>query len=272
MLFRRWVNRAIWWLSTRVFGSSHYKARRGLHRGLNIVGGLGFVPSQALSAEEQYLAGLDLTGKVVYDVGAYIGLRTLFFATRAKQVFSYEPNSHNRNRLLRNLRANPALSNVVVRPVGVGEAPGSFTVLWNEQRPGECVAEGSPVARMLVDRGVPMTKETVPVVALDDEARNQPAPDFIKIDVEGLELEVLRGAERTLRERHPELFIELHGSTLENKLQNARDVLDLLFRCGYAVYDVEQQGGITPGQRYTKAPSHIHCRLQTNEALRGMAV
>jgi hypothetical protein len=54
-------------------------------------------------------------------------------------------------------------------------------------------------------------------VSLDDFARDHPAPRVVKIDVEGAELRVLRGAERLLREHRPILVCELHGR--ENREQ-----------------------------------------------------
>jgi FkbM family methyltransferase len=259
---RRWLDIAVWWLSARVFKSVRYRARRGLHSGLNIVGGLGFVPSGGLTPEEKYLSSLDLTGKIVYDVGAFIGLRTLFFATRAKQVISYEPNAQNRKRLLSNLEANPSIRNVTVRPVGAGQSASTRTLVWDDRRPGECVDESSPVGRMLLEGGIPVRRETISIVSLDDEVRSLPSPEFIKVDVEGLELDVLRGASQVLRDHRPELFIELHGSTLENKVQNANAVMDLLFDYGYSIYDVEEHKPLVPGQKFQAAPSHIHCTLR----------
>ena len=250
---------AVSWLSRGVFRSFRYTARRGLHRGLTVVGGLGFIPSQALSAEEQYLSSLDFTDKIVYDVGAFVGLRTLFFATRAKHVICYEPNSENRNRLIANLKANPSIRNVTVRPVGVGQSPTTVTLLWDERRPGECVVESSAVGRMLLGQGIPFHRETTSIVTIADEAKALATPDFIKVDVEGLELEVLRGAEPLLRERQPELFIELHGSTFENKIWNATCVLELLFGLGYRVYDVERHEFIAGDKQLQEAPSHIYC-------------
>jgi FkbM family methyltransferase len=259
MPFRGLISSTTWFLSARVFSSFKYRARHGLHRGLMVVGGLGFIPFNSLSAEERYLFALDLTDKVVYDVGAFIGLRTLFFATRARHVISYEPNSENRRRLNRNLEANSFVSKVTVRPVGVGNCKGSMNVLWDDRRAGECVAESSPGGRLLLESGTPFRRETVSITTLDEDVRTYAWPDFIKIDVEGLELAVLQGADRTLREHAPDLFIELHGTTLENKVKNAEDVLGLLFNRGYQVYDVELGKTIKPGETFKQAPSHIHC-------------
>jgi FkbM family methyltransferase len=79
-------------------------------------------------------------------------------------------------------------------------------------------------------RGV--RRETVPITTLDEDVQKFARPDFIKIDVEGLEIAVLQGAEQTLRKHGPELFIELHGTTVANKVNNAQDVLKVLFDIG----------------------------------------
>lgn len=54
-----------------------------------------FTPSVA-TPEERFWHDLDLRGKTVYDIGAFHGLLTLFFAVRAKSVVSFEPNGRNR--------------------------------------------------------------------------------------------------------------------------------------------------------------------------------
>jgi hypothetical protein len=64
-----------------------------------------FVKTQP-SPEETFWQGLSLEGQVVYYAGAFHGLLTLFFARRAGQVISYEPNSRNHARLQENLRLN----------------------------------------------------------------------------------------------------------------------------------------------------------------------
>jgi hypothetical protein len=61
----------------------------------------------------------------------------------------------------------------------------------------------------------------------------------VKIDVEGLELDVLRGMRRTLAESAPELFVELHGAGPERKTANSAAVAELLLEAGYRVLHVE---------------------------------
>jgi FkbM family methyltransferase len=72
-----------------------------------------------MTAEQQFWCDLDLSGMTVYDIGAFHGLLTLFFASRAKAVVCFEPNTQNHKRLMENLMLN-GIKNVEVRKVGVG--------------------------------------------------------------------------------------------------------------------------------------------------------
>jgi chemotaxis response regulator CheB len=68
----------------------------------------------------------------------------------------------------------------------------------------------------------------VEVVTLDDAiAAGAPAPDVIKLDVEGSEVDVLAGASRLLETRRPAVICETHGTNAE--------VCDLLEAAGYTV-------------------------------------
>ena len=60
-------------------------------------GGLGFVPwGPAETAETRFLRALDVGDKVVYDIGGFEGLLTMFFSRRARNVIAWEPNSNTR--------------------------------------------------------------------------------------------------------------------------------------------------------------------------------
>ena len=75
-------------------------------------------------------------------------------------------------------------------------------------------------------------------MALDEDIglSGLPIPDFIKIDIEGMEFPALKGMQRTLLDRRPELFIEMRGATAKEKMENAHAVVDLLETCGYRIY------------------------------------
>lgn len=71
----------------------------------------------------------------------------------------------------------------------------------------------------------------IEAVTIDDFAGTSPAPDFIKCDVEGAEVEVFRGAQRLLTERRPGILCEIHGEV------NRRALLADLKRFGYICED-----------------------------------
>src|SRR5215471_18032929 len=94
-----------------------YTCRHGLIKGLRRRGGLGFLPgfiASSETAETRLFQSLTLKDKVVYDVGAFVGLLTLFFARKAKQVIAYEPNPPSHARAAENIALN-GFTNVELR-------------------------------------------------------------------------------------------------------------------------------------------------------------
>lgn len=106
-----------------LFDSFAYTVRDGPLKNMKRKGGLGWIPvvfsRGIMTPEQQFWSSLNLTGQIVYDVGAFHGLLTLFFVSRAKTVVSFEPNTQNYKRLMENLKLN-GIKNVEVRKVGVG--------------------------------------------------------------------------------------------------------------------------------------------------------
>jgi hypothetical protein len=78
----------------------------------------------------------------------------------------------------------------------------------------------------------------VEVVTLDTfcDAQRLPRVDLIKIDVEGSEVALLRGAERTIQRFRPVLMIEVNPSTLQNFGYTARDLIEAIGRHGYRLH------------------------------------
>jgi precorrin-6B methylase 2 len=131
---------------------------------------------------------------VVYDIGANDGLTALMFAQLAARghVYAFEPAAHELAALKRNLAANPLLApRVTVVPAAVGGST-------------------SPTS-------------------IDAFAERERAPAFVKIDVDGAELEVLDGMRETLRTHAPALVVETHSRELEQRC------LVLLDTAGYRV-------------------------------------
>src|ERR1700691_1749770 len=73
-------HRLVAWISTHLFDTATYAVRHGLLKGMKRKGRLGWIPALlrpgTITAEEQFLRGLDLGAITVYDVGAFDGLLT----------------------------------------------------------------------------------------------------------------------------------------------------------------------------------------------------
>jgi FkbM family methyltransferase len=212
------------------------------------------------TAEHRFLRSLDLEGRIVYEVGAFQGLLTLFFSGRARQVIAYEPNPASYRRVLENLRLN-GRTNVQVRNLAVGERAGSLTLLCDSLMPGG--ASGDPVVAAQIRGSSPEAATIeVPVVSLDEDiaAAALPPPDFVKIDIEGMELPALRGMKETLLHRRPALYLEMHGATTEHKKQNVRAIVEFLNGLGYeTIVHVETAEQVSVVNSARAREGHLYC-------------
>ena len=101
-----------------------------------------------MTAEQQFWSDLNLSGMVVYNVGAFHGLLTLFFASRAKAVVCFEPNTQNYQRLMENLTLN-GIKNVEVRKAGVGSRRETRRMVGTPLMPGGASVDGKTVEELL---------------------------------------------------------------------------------------------------------------------------
>jgi FkbM family methyltransferase len=223
-------------IAARSFHDTTYPVRGGLARGLRRTGGLGFLARpKPLTVEEQFLARIPLTGRTVYDVGCLEGIYTMFFARAvgaAGHVVAFEPNPANAAAVRGNVAIN-GFENVRVYDVGLGEGVAQAELAVPYGLPGQGTARADLKSAYLRRRGT--ARVPIRIQALDDmvAADGLPAPDVIKIDVEGFELPVLRGAVKTLGTFAPDLFIELHGLDAADRIRNVAEILALLARLGY---------------------------------------
>ena len=246
-------HKVVSWVSKNLFDNVTYTVRNGVNKGLVRRGGLGWLPFESTETPEAlFWKTLDLRGKVVYDIGAFHGLLTMLFARQAKAVVAFEPNSRNRQRLLENIRLN-SFSNVTVRPYGLSSEAMQAEMSFDSLVPGTASLDGA------LAQGA--EHETIELRVLDEE-QGLPGPDFIKVDVEGFELQVLKGAGRTL-ERHPDLFLEMHGADPADKRRRVEAIVHHLWERGYRnITHVESNTKITPENASTAAQGHLYVRAR----------
>jgi FkbM family methyltransferase len=259
-------DRAVSFLSETLFDHFTYTVRHGLLKGMKRKGGMGFLPAVIAarggpSAEEEFFRNLDLAEKVVYDIGAFHGLMTLHFARQAKAVISFEPHPQNLRRLTENIQLN-RLTNVRVIQRGMGEAEGSIELACDPRMPG--AASGDPAIISQVKDSIAAAQSVcVAVSRLDDaiEREHLPLPDFVKMDIEGMELSALRGMAKLLAERRPDLYLEMHGATEDEKSRKSKEILEFLFQAGYKlIRHVETGAAIARADDPVTRAGHLFCK------------
>lgn len=178
--------------------------------------------------EKDTLAALDRyvpQGSVCYDFGASVGYLSLLMARKASAVYSFEPAPHAIAEIRRQSQAN-GMTNI--HPVQ--------QVISGDMRDVEfALTDNAYGSRIVAGQPVPAGRQKVKLrtTTLDALVSSYPAPDFIKMDVEGEELAVLRGGEEVIRTKRPIFCIEVHSTQL------AKDCTALLRSHGYRVTELD---------------------------------
>ena len=130
---------------------------------------------------------------VILDIGANIGCTAILFSSMARVVHAFEPSPTTFGFLQKNL-ATAEASNVVTHNFGVGDQAAELTLTFSpSNRSGGFVSDQTKA-------GAGFTTEDIRIRRLDEVAASLELPgvDLIKIDVEGFEGHVIRGAAQTL--------------------------------------------------------------------------
>jgi FkbM family methyltransferase len=191
--------------------------------------------------------------QTLIDVGALHGLFSLAFVYGRRDVtaFAVEPGIASCAVIDRHMRMN-GLNNISLIQAAVSDRSGDL----------DMVAQG-PHLEAIPDGELPNDVDQVvrcPVTTLDRLCQELSIhPDLLKIDVEGYEFNVLRGAERVLREDRPTLFLEMHPAEMVRFGHTPLALVSLLAGLSYGFHDL--RGHPIPSDRLesTWRWSHLVC-------------
>jgi FkbM family methyltransferase len=173
-----------------------------------------YYPSVYEPAKHQLLRLHCRPGWDVLDIGAHIGLFTIVMARCVAplgRVFSFEPSDDARHVLVETVRLNGCQDVVSVRPEAVSSTSGQ-AIFYRAQTPA-CNSNS------LVSGPPGSYRVTVPTVSVDEfVSAHGLRVACIKIDAEGSEIEILRGARRTMEQSRPALAIEIHPKLLNDRV------------------------------------------------------
>lgn len=155
--------------------------------------------------KQEKLKELIRPGMCCWDVGANVGFHTLAMSSLAKDgaVVAFEPLPRNAGYLQRHLEIN-RVRNVTLVPVALGETEGVFG-MENVGEPLMARVSDSRSSLLIQSMNADLFVDRFP------ELR----PDFIKMDVEGAEFGVLKGAVQILRTARPTLLVAVHSKEID---------------------------------------------------------
>jgi len=221
------------WLCQRILPRISYPVVRGPLRGMRFIlgaaagsgGGASVYVNMVEPQKTECLVRILKPGQVVFDVGANIGYYTLLASRLTGQtgkVLAFEPSPRNVSYLYRHLALN-RIRNAAVLPAACSDHTGLSSF-----------SEGADCATgRLWERDARSAESGLAVIAtvsIDDVVRESGlVPDVIKIDVEGAEEHVLRGAYQSISRALPVLLVAMHSASLR------LSCTDYLVTLGYEV-------------------------------------
>ncbi len=179
-------------------------------------------------------------GMKILEVGANIGYYALLetrLAGPTGHLYAIEPSPYNFDCLKKNLELNN-IRNADLHQAAFGEqrTKAKFYVYDRSNLSSFIKRE---------DMGMKCTEVEVEIITLDDFLRGKEV-DFVRMDVEGYELEILKGASKFLatEDHKPKaFFIEVHSELLHKKNSSAKEIVEFLGNYGYEVRKSFWRGG-----------------------------
>lgn len=158
----------------------------------------------------------------IADVGANIGLHTAFLARRfpSAEIHAYDPSPQSVRYLRETIEYNKLTARVHLHECALGSAEGEVQLFtWGSESSADSLRD----TRRVLNRAA--VKVSVPLQTLDREYEEGVRPTVIKMDCEGGELDVLRGATKMFRTLRPVVFTEFAAANIGAFGLRARDLL-----------------------------------------------
>lgn len=191
-----------------------------------------------------YSSIIDQKKMTILDIGANIGPHSLIMANKLKvnsKVYAIEPTTFAYQKLCTNISLNPHLKDKVIarnilltnpqKKVAIDKVSSS----WDISRKIED-AERNPL-----DGGFYKSIENAKKLSVDQFIKEEKIEnlDLIKLDVDGNEIDVLRGAKETFKEMQPILLVELSPIHFDNHIYDFSDLVKELISINYNFFDIE---------------------------------
>lgn len=178
--------------------------------------------------------------EIIFDIGGNIGQTALNIAKykaekkQPAQIISFEPYNENYEKFKYNLQLNKTIKNISIENIALGSTTNTIKIFK------ECVTNSGGNRVVYNEEENTEGIEETPQITLDNYVYEKGLSkiDLIKIDVEGYELEVLKGATSTLQKLRPVLLLEFDSLNLKKQGSSAKELLNFLKSIDYNYKDV----------------------------------
>lgn len=157
------------------------------------------------------------SGKTFYDIGGGNGFYSLVAARKGTNVITLEPDPQNFATIQSHARMNKLDGKFNLLQLAAYSHTGKLLLLPSPKDHG--MGHGNSHAQAVFGTDPALCIE-VSCTTLDDLAKVNPPPDFVKIDVEGAEADVFKGAEWLMGQIGPPILCEVHNTKLGNEIQD----------------------------------------------------
>ncbi len=193
-------------------------------------------------------------GDVILDIGANTGMYSIFLSGiigESGKIYAFEPDTETFQILLDNLKIN-SCSNVTAFNLALSDKESTIEMISEATNDAHLkTGDAFRYIKEVTDGEPNPGGKSMKAVRLDgmNEIRNSEKINFLKVDVEGAELLVFKGAAETLRRFKPTIIFELNGQLTSRFEYKPIEVLLLLHELGYSLEEYEGQQWIaTPAK------------------------
>jgi FkbM family methyltransferase len=194
------------------------------------------LPEDIADIDSYFIVASPSPGSLVFDIGANCGVTTHRLASLvgpAGRVIAFEPDPENHAALLDNIRRHK-LTNVT--PVAKGIAPTTGQYSFNSEG-----TLGAGLSSFIARPTLGQTR-TIDCLSLADAVKEFGAPAFVKMDLEGAELAVLRGNSETLKKYRCPYVLDT-GHVVDGVFDTSERTESIFRECGYKAGTLREDGG-----------------------------
>ena len=187
--------------------------------------------------ERPFFDFISKRSKVIFDIGANIGFYSLFFSksTFKNKIYAFEPVKRTFEKLTNHIKINKC-NNIYPYNLALSDVETKKNIFYS-------ISESGSSSFKNIKNEKKIQKELVSLISLDKFCKDKKIKkiDFIKCDVEGYELFVLKGSVYTLRKFKPVVFCELLRKWSKKFNYSVNDVVNFFSNINFNCYKIKNK-------------------------------